>query len=193
MISSVLTLKLRLSKDFLRKFYSNKNVSPINKIIFTNIVILEIKDSKPFVLMWNVPTLRLGKLAYHWRSCSDSRNLLSSETGKSSKTSSGAFGIVVLADGTSRGRGAASLSEDMIAASCVTLVGTGVRVRPGVVGTIKWLNVPRPMDNSHRFPYFAGRRRVIIVLLGLATSLVNDFTATGDSDFFLRHDRRFYT
>lgn len=133
------------------------------------------------------------ELAYHRCSCPDTRNLLSSETGESSKTSLGAFGIVVFADGTFRGRGAASLSEDMIAASRVTLVRTGVRVRPGVVGTVEWLNVPRPMDDSHRFPYFAGRRRVIIVLLGLTTSLVNDFTATSDSDFFLRHDRRFYT
>lgn len=81
----------------------------------------------------------------------------------------------------------------MIAAGRVTLVGTGVRIRPGVVGAVKWLNVPRPMNDSHRFPYLAGRRRVIIVLLGLATPLVDDFTAASDSDFFFRHDRGFYT
>jgi len=134
----------------------------------------------------------LIELAYHWCSCPNTRNLLFSETSEPSKTSPGAFRIVVLADRTSRSGGTASLSENMIAASRVTLVGTGVRVWPGVVGAVEWLNVSRSMDDSHRLPYFTGRRRIIIVLLGLATSLVNNFTATSDGDLFLRHNRRFY-
>lgn len=140
----------------------------------------------------NVSRLENSYSAYRRRSHSNTRKTLPSETGESSQTPSGTFGIVVLADGASRGGGAASLSKDMITAGRVTLIGTGVRVRPGIVGAVERLNVPRPMDDSHRFPYLAGRRRVIIVFFGLATPLINDLTATSDGDLFLRHDGRFH-
>lgn len=132
--------------------------------------------------------------AYRRRRCANARNFLPSEAGESCQASPGAFGIVVLADGASRGGGAASLTQHVIAAGVgrVALIRAGVRVWPGIVRTVERLDVTRPMDDSHRFPYLAGRRRVIIVLLGLATSLVDDLTTTRDGDLFLRHDRRFH-
>lgn len=134
----------------------------------------------------------LVDLAYHWRSCSDTRDLLSSETSESSEASSGALRIVVLANGTSRGGCTASFSEDVIAAGRITLIGTGIRIWSRIVRAVKRFNIPRSMDDSHRLPYLTSRRRIIIVLLGLATSLVDDLTAARDCDFFLRHDGRFH-
>lgn len=116
-----------------------------------------------------------------------------SETGESTHTFPSAFGIVVLADGTSHVGGTASFPKDVIATGSVTLIGTGIRIWPGVIGTVKGLDVSCSMNDSHWFPYLAGRRRVIIVLLGLATSLIDDLTATSYGNFFLRHDGRFYT
>lgn len=136
-----------------------------------------------------LPKLKI--LAYRRRSCLDTGNFLPSEASEPTEASPGVLRIVVLANGTSRGGCAASFSENVIAAG-VTLIGTGVRIWPGVVRAVERLDVPRPMDDSHRLPYLTGRRRVIIVLLGLATSLVDDLTAACDCDFFLRHDGRFH-
>ena len=119
---------------------------------------------------------------------------LGPESGESSETPTRAIGIVIFADGASYRRGSARFPQHVIAAGVggVTLVGARVRVWPRVVRAVERFDVSRPVHDPHGLPYLAGRRGVIIVLLGLAAPLVHHLSTARHRHLFLRHDRRLY-
>lgn len=122
------------------------------------------------------------------------RRHLGSQPGESSETPTRAIGIVIFADRAAyRGR-TARFPEHVITAGVggVTLIGARVRIRPGLVRAVERLDVPRPVHDSHRLPYLAGRRGVVIVFLRLAASLVHDLSAPRHGHLLLRHDGRLY-
>lgn len=133
---------------------------------------------------WNIAYRRVRRLHRHL--CPESR--------EPSETLTRAIGIVILANRAAyRGR-APCFPEHVVAAGVggVTLVRAGVRVRPGLVRAVEGLDVSWPMDDSHRLPYLAGRRGVVIVFLGLAAPLVDDLSASRYGHLLLRHDGRLY-
>lgn len=127
---------------------------------------------------------RVGRLNRH----------LGSQSRESSETPTRTIGIVIFADRAAyRGR-TARFSQHVITAGVgrVTLIGARVRIRPGLVRTVERFDVSRPMDDSHRLPYLAGRRSVVIIFLGLAAPLVDDLSAPRHGHLLLRHDGRLY-
>lgn len=74
----------------------------------------------------------------------------------------------------------------------VTLVGARVRIRPGLVRAVERFDVARPVHDSHRLPYLARRRGVVIVFLRLAAPLVHHLPAPRHGHLLLRHDGRLH-
>lgn len=105
-----------------------------------------------------------------------------------------AIGIVIFADRAAYRGGGARFPEHVITARVggVTLVGARVRIRPGLVRAVERFDVARPVHDSHRLPYLARRRGVVIVFLRLAAPLVHHLSAPRHGHLLLRHDRRLH-
>ena len=119
---------------------------------------------------------------------------LGSQPREPSETPTRAIGIVIFADRAAYRGGGARFPEHVIAARVgrVTLVGARVRIRPGLVRAVERFDVARPVHDSHRLPYLARRRGVVIVFLRLAAPLVHHLPAPRDGHLLLRHDGRLH-
>lgn len=96
---------------------------------------------------------------------------------------------------TSRHRQTAPALPQHVVAARVALIGARVRVGPRVVRAVEWLAgvmlrlVTRTLHDANGLPDLAGRRRVAVVLLGLAATLVDDLAVAGDCHLLFRDDR----